>query len=65
MPGDGGAGSIYQPVPVTVDATLLDGTKQRYVGEYVLRRVNDVDGATADQLRWHIMSARLTETPVQ
>lgn len=65
MPGDGGAGSIYQPVPVTVDATLLDGTKQRYVGDYVLRRVNDVDGATADQLRWHIMSARLTATPVR
>jgi hypothetical protein len=65
MPGDGGAGSIYQPVPVTVDATLLDGTKQRYVGNYVLRRVNDVDGAIADQLRWHIMSARLTETPVR
>ncbi|WP_370655211.1 hypothetical protein [Sphingomonas aurea] len=59
-PGDGGAGSIYQPVPVTVDATLDDGRHQRFVGSYVVRRVNDVDGASPSQLRWHIDSARLT-----
>lgn len=59
-PGDAGAGSIYQPVPVTVDATLDDGTRQRFRGTYVVRRVNDVDGATPGQLRWHIDSAQLT-----
>ena len=59
-PGDAGAGSIYQPVPVTVDATLKDGTRQRFRGTYVLRRVNDIDGASADQRRWHIDSAQLT-----
>lgn len=59
VPGDAGAGSLYQPVPVTVDATLLDGSHQRFVGEYIVRRVNDVDGASADQLRWHIGSAKL------
>lgn len=58
-PGDGGAGSIYQPVPVMVDATLDDGTHQRFAGTYVIRRVNDVDGASASQLRWHIDSAAL------
>lgn len=58
-PGDGGAGSIYQTVPVTVDAMLDTGKRQRFVGEYVVRRVNDVDGASAAQLRWHIGSARL------
>jgi hypothetical protein len=58
-PGDAGAGSIYQPVPVTIDATLDDGTHQRFVGSYTVRRVNDVDGASAAQLRWHIGAAQL------
>jgi hypothetical protein len=57
--GEGAAGSIYQTVPVTVDATLDDGAHQRFAGHYVIRRVNDVDGASADQLRWHIDSAHL------
>ncbi|PCG15596.1 MULTISPECIES: hypothetical protein [Sphingomonas] len=61
--GDAAAGSMYQPVPVTVDATLADGRRQRFIGTYVLRRVNDVDGASAAQLRWHIDSAKLRETP--
>jgi|GEM_PF-330282 len=58
-PGSGGAGSIYQPVPVVVDATLDDGSHQRFAGTYTIRRVNGVDGATAAQLRWHIGSATL------
>lgn len=58
-PGSAAAGSIYQPVPVTVDATLDDGRHQRFRGTYVVRRINDVDGATAEQLRWHIDSASL------
>jgi hypothetical protein len=63
QPGDAGAGSIYQPVPVTVDATLDNGTHQRFRGTYVVRRVNDVDGASAAQLRWHIDSAKLAPAP--
>lgn len=62
-PGDAGMGSIYQPVAVTVDATLDDGTQQRFVGSYTVRRVNDVDGATANQLRWHLGSAELRRIP--
>lgn len=57
--GEGAAGSLYLTVPVTVTATLKDGTPQRFGGRYVLRRVNDVDGATAAQLRWHLASATL------
>jgi len=60
-PGEGAAGSIYQTVPVEVDATLDDGQRQRFSGAYVLRRVNDVEGASPAQLRWHITSARLAE----
>lgn len=59
-PAEGAAGSIYQTVPVTVDATLDDGSHQRFTGDYTVRRVNDVDGATPGQLRWHIGSAHLT-----
>ncbi|ESQ86483.1 hypothetical protein [Asticcacaulis benevestitus] len=62
-PSEGGAGSIYQNVPVVVDATLDDGTHQRFTGEYVVRRVNDVDGAAPAQLRWHIGSAKLAAAP--
>ena len=40
-------------------AQLDDGRQQRFVGQYVVRRVNDVPGASADQLRWHIDSATL------
>jgi len=58
-PSEGGAGSIYQTVPVTVEATLDDGTAQRFTGTYTVRRINDVDGASASQLRWHLDSAQL------
>ncbi|HMN53114.1 MAG TPA: hypothetical protein PKC32_02855 [Sphingopyxis sp.] len=60
---EGAAGSIYLTVPVTVDATLDTGASQRFGGDYVLRRVNDVDGASTDQLRWHITSAKLRPLP--
>lgn len=58
--GDAGAGSVYQPVTVTVDAVLADGRQQHFTGTYVLRRTNDVDGATLAQRRWHIASATLS-----
>lgn len=47
--GEGAAGSSYYTAPLV----LIDG-KRRVKGEIVLRRVNDVRGATAEQLRWHI-----------
>ena len=48
---EGAAGSLYYTAPIV----LIDG--QRHTpGEIVLRRVNDVDGASAEQLRWHIES---------
>lgn len=58
-PGEGAAGSIYQTVPVAVEAVLDSGRRQRFTGSYVMRRVNDVDGATPAQRRWHIDSATL------
>jgi len=51
---EGAAGSSFYTVPVTV----IDG-RRRIRGEVVLRRVNDVPGAGAEQLRWHIVSSTL------
>lgn len=48
---EGGAGSLYYEAPVTLRFGS-GGEPQR--GTLVLRRVNDIDGATAEQLRWHI-----------
>lgn len=50
---DGAAGSIYYNAPVTITSTDEDGRPVRIEGEAVLRRVNDVSGATPAQLRWH------------
>ena len=60
---EGAAGSVYADIPVQVDATLRSGVRQRFSGRYTLRRVNDVDGATLAQRRWHIVSAHLQPVP--
>jgi len=46
---EGAAGSSYYTAPVRVD----DGTRS-FAGDLTIRRVNDVPGATAEQLRWHL-----------
>jgi hypothetical protein len=56
---EGGAGSIYAEIRVEVVAALKSGTRQHFTGSYMLRRVNDVDGSTAAQRRWHIASGTL------
>ena len=60
---EGGAGSIYIEIPVVVTGMLQTGTPFRLEGPVALRRVNDVDGATAAQLRWHIFSSELKPRP--
>jgi len=50
---EGAAGSSYYTAPVTITASDRDGRPVRIEGEAVLRRVNDVDGATPEQRRWH------------
>ncbi len=51
---EGAAGSIYYTAPVTI----TDGARI-ISGEIVFRRVNDVEGASPEQLRWHIESSTL------
>lgn len=54
---EGGAGSLY----CEVVAVLKTKGNQPQNGKISLRRVNDVPGATADQLRWHITSSTFSE----
>ncbi len=61
--GEGAAGSSYVTIPVRVTAKLKDGTRRQYVGKYVMRRCNDVDGCTLEDRRWHINSASLHAAP--
>lgn len=60
--GDAGMGSIYYTAPATLTGTTVAGKPFRLQGDVVVRRVNDVDGATPAQLRWHIGSADLKDT---
>ena len=60
---EGAAGSLYVTIPVWVVAERKDGTRQSYVGKYVMQRCNDVDGCTLEERRWHIHSASLRVAP--
>lgn len=59
---EGAAGSSYYTSQATITSTDRDGRPIRYEGPIVLKRVNDVPGATAEQLRWHIESVKLDWT---
>jgi hypothetical protein len=58
---EGAAGSHYATVPITIEATLRDGSRQRFVGSYTLRR-SVVDGATPAQRSWRIHSAKIRDS---
>ena len=56
---EGGAGSLYYEVPVTVTGLTQVGKPYHLSGTVTVRRVNDVDGATPTQLRWHFAGTTL------
>lgn len=58
---EGAAGSLYYEVPATLTGETVGGEPYRLTGTVILRRVNDVDGATPDQLAWHIDTADLKD----
>jgi len=64
-PGDseGAAGSIYIDVPFRLYGKLKSGGTFNLVGPVTLRRVNDVDGSTEEQRRWHIAKSDLDARP--
>lgn len=56
---EGAAGSLYYEVPLMVTGKRKVGIAVKRTGSVVVRRVNDVDGATPAQLRWHISGITL------
>jgi hypothetical protein len=60
---EGAAGSLYVEVPVQAYGRLKSGEPFNLRGSATLRRVNDVPGATPEQLRWRIASIDLEPTP--
>lgn len=60
---DAGAGSLFYVAPVVVSGITREGKPFRGEGSAYLRRVNDVPGASAEQLRWHIERMDLKEVP--
>ena len=60
-PGDteGAAGSIYVTVPIAIHGRWKAGVRFSRSGTATLRRVNDVDGSTEAQRRWHIAQIEL------
>lgn len=57
---EGAAGSLHCTVAATL-SDAADPAKAPAEGTLQLRRVNDVPGATADQLRWTIRSSTFVE----
>ena len=57
---EGAAGSLYCTVTGKISDVANPNTPPA-TGEIVLRRVNDVPGATPDQLRWTIQSSTFIE----
>jgi len=53
------AGSSFYSAPIAITGSDGAGRAVRIEGEAVLRRVNDVDGATPAQLRWHFETLAL------
>lgn len=51
---EGAAGSSFVSVPIDLTLTLRSGALYDMTCKASLRRVNDVPGATARQLRWNI-----------
>ena len=61
---EGAAGSRFILVPVELLARQSDGGTRRYRGYFVLRAAM-VDGASAQQRRWHLEAAEIQRLPDQ
>lgn len=60
---EGAAGSLYADVQLTLSGELQGGEPYSRTGMVTVRRVNDVPGATPDQLQWRIVKVRLGVAP--
>ncbi|WP_108124046.1 hypothetical protein [Saccharospirillum mangrovi] len=56
---EGAAGSIYATLPIELTVHQTNNQPQHWQGNAILRRVNDVPGASDAQLHWHLYSLDL------
>lgn len=61
---EGAAGSEYYETTLTVDAITRDGQALHFEGPITLKRVNDVPGASDEELAWHYDRGSLALVPV-
>ncbi|WP_375292021.1 hypothetical protein [Qipengyuania sp.] len=59
---EGAAGTSYYTSPASITATDASGRPVAIQGPIVLTRVNDIPGATPEQLSWRVHSADLAWT---
>ncbi|NVD45778.1 hypothetical protein [Qipengyuania atrilutea] len=59
---EGAAGSSFYSTDLTITANGAEGRPIRYEGKMILRRANDIPGASAADLRWHIYDLTLDAT---
>jgi len=60
---EGAAGSLFVEVPVVLYGRYSTGGAYHASGKAMLRRVNGVPGATAEQLKWRIERIELASAP--
>jgi hypothetical protein len=60
---EGAAGSSFIMVPLRLYGLDKAGKRFNFIGPLTLRRVNDVDGSSAEQRRWHIVESGLVSQP--
>lgn len=57
------AGSLFVDVPIVLYGRLVSGAEYHASGKATLRRVNDVPGATPEQLEWRIETIEVKTAP--
>lgn len=62
---EGAAGSLYYEAQVTMEGELQNGEAYVMRGPVVLRRVNEVPGASMEDRMWHIETSDLRPVPVE
>ena len=58
---EGAMGSSFVQVPLRLYGLDKASKRFNFIGPLTLRRVNDVDGSTPEQRRWHIVQSGLIE----
>ncbi|MEQ9316802.1 MAG: hypothetical protein RLN72_13190 [Henriciella sp.] len=61
---EGAAGTVYYEAPVVIEGELQSGEAYRMEGPVVVSRVNNVPGASTEELEWHIATSDLRPRPV-